>query len=116
MTQSRSRVHRGYRSQKVVADWFRDHGWSYAEPTGAGRVGVDVLGMPGWACEVKARHGFNMTGYLKQATSERRHGLPFVVIRPDGYGEKRIGEWGVLLTLEDFTTLMQAMEFEQDES
>lgn len=105
MTQARK--HRGYRSEKVVAEWFRDNGWSYAEPQGAGRSGVDVTGMPGLAPEVKARRGFNMTGYLKQATSERRHGLPFVVIRPDGYGEKRIGEWGALMTLSDLTTLLQ---------
>lgn len=104
---SQARKHRGMRSQAVVAKWFGERGWSYAESTGAGRPGIDITGMPGLAPEVKARRDFNLTGFLKQAVKERKHGLPFVVVRPVGYGETRIGEWGVLLTLDDFTRLLQ---------
>ena len=103
---SQSRKHRGYRSQKVVAEWFQKTGWPFAESTGAGRSGVDVTGIPGLACEVKARRDFNMTGFLKQAVANRGAGLPFVVIRPDGYGETRVGEWAVLINLSDFTGLL----------
>jgi hypothetical protein len=105
---SQSRKYRGYRTQAVVAEWFKNHGWPYAESTGAGRAGVDVTGVPGLACEVKARRELNLTGFLKQAGTHRQHGLPFVVCRPDGYGETRVGEWAVLLTLADFTELLHA--------
>lgn len=105
MTQSRK--FRGYVSQRLVAEWFSNHGWPFAESAGAGRPGVDVTGMPGVAVEVKARRNFNMVGFLRQATTERRKGLPVVVIRPDGFGPARISEWGALMTLADFTELLR---------
>jgi hypothetical protein len=104
---SQSRKHRGYATQRLVAEWFAARGWPFAESAGAGRPGIDVTGIPGLACEVKARRGFNLTGFLRQATSERRHGLPFVVVRPDGYGPAKIGEWAMILTLADGTRLLQ---------
>lgn len=110
---SQSRKSRGMRSQKVVAGWFRDHGWPYAETTGAGRPGVDVLGLPGLACEVKARRAFNPLAWLRQA--ERDKGLPFVVFRPDGLGEANVGTWGVCLTLEVFTDLLHQAGYGDDD-
>ena len=104
MTQARK--HRGMATQRLLADWFRERGWPFAESTGAGRSGVDVTGMPGIAIEAKARRELNLTGFLKQATAERRHGLPVVIVRPDGYGPARIGEWAAILTLADFTKLL----------
>ena len=108
---SQSRKHRGYLTQRLVAEWFATRGWPFAESAGAGRPGVDVTGMPGLACEVKARRAFNLTGFLKQATGERRHGVPFVIVRPDGYGPARIGEWAMILTLEDGTKLLNQAGF-----
>lgn len=106
---SQSRKHRGYRSQKVVAEWFRTHGWGWAESTGAGRSGSDVTGVPGLLVEVKARRGFNPLAWLRQtiAEAETHAGLPFVVFRCDGQGEANVGEWGVLLTLADMTELLR---------
>lgn len=113
---SQSRKYRGYESQALVAQWFKNHGWPFAQSAGAGRPGVDVTGIPGLACEVKARRGFNLTGFLKQATGERRHGLPFVVVRPDGYGPARIGEWAMIFTLDDGTQLLRDAGYGSDES
>lgn len=102
-----SRKHRGYRSQKVVAEWFAKNGWPFAESTGAGRSGVDVTGMPGLSCEVKARREFSPLAWLRQARADARSGLPFVVFRCDGQGETTVGEWGVLLDLATFTALLR---------
>ncbi len=104
------RVQRGRATEELVARWFREHGWTGAERQPAGLPGVDVTGMPGLACEVKARRSFNMTGWLKQAAA--REGLPFVVVRPDGYGPERIAGWPVVIRLDALTTLLQAYEFE----
>lgn len=106
MTQSRK--HRGMRSQKVVAEWFKNHGWAHAESTGSGRSGTDVLGTPGLSIEVKARRAFNPLAWLKQAKGEtfENNALPFVVFRCDGQGEAAVGEWGVLMRLDDMTTLL----------
>lgn len=103
---SQSRKQRGRESEAHVAEWFRTHGWPYAERTGAGRPGVDITGMPGLAPEVKARTGFDPTGWLAQACA--RPGLPFVVVRPNGYGPARIADWPVLMRLSDATVLLRA--------
>lgn len=113
---SQSRKHRGYRSQKVVAEWFARNGWPWAESTGAGRSGSDVTGMPGLSVEVKARRGFSPLAWLKQARDEARKGLPFVVFRCDGQGEANVGQWGVMMDLESFTGLLRDAGYGSDEA
>lgn len=98
------------RTQKVVAGWFRDHGWPNAESAGAGRPGDDVLGVGDLHVEVKARRGFDPWAWLRQAGGRGGPGdggeVACVVFRPDGAGEATVGRWGVLLTLEEFTRLL----------
>src|SRR5699024_94630 len=48
---SQNRKRRGYRTQKVVADWLRENGWPHATSTGAGRQGADVENVPDLAIE-----------------------------------------------------------------
>jgi hypothetical protein len=102
-----TRKARGQRTQNLVARWFAGNGWPHAESTGAGRTGSDVTGIPGLACEVKARAGLDPLAWIKQARTGGP-GLPFVVFRCNGQGEQLIGEWPVLLRLAEFTTLLQA--------
>jgi hypothetical protein len=105
---SQSRKHRGYKSQKIVADYLVENGWPYAESTGAGRSGTDVTGTIGIDWEVKARTGFNPSAAIKQL-KDRHNGkdLPVAVLRLNGQGEVSIGEWPVILRLEDFVQLLK---------
>jgi hypothetical protein len=105
-----TRKRRGADTQRTVAQWFADHGWPYAESAGAGRTGSDVTGIPGLACEVKARRGFSPQAWLRQAAAGAKAdgGLPFVVHRPDGMGPATVSRWPVTLTLHDFTDLLLA--------
>ena len=107
MTQHRK--HRGYASQRIVADYLRAHGWPYAEPTGAGRDGSDVIGVLDIDVEIKARRGFNPAAAMKQQ-AERWDGtrLPFAVLRLDGQGEASIGGWPVVVRLDTFVELLRA--------
>jgi len=105
---SQSRKHRGMRTQKVAAEWFATHGWPWAESTGSGRSGNDVIGVPGLRVEVKARRDFTPMAWLRQVRKEPGPGLPFVVFRPDGMGEANVGEWGVLVRLDDMTELLHS--------
>ena len=105
---SQSRKHRGYQAQRIVADYFRDHGWPFAEPTGAGRQGSDLTGVPGLDVEVKARRDLDLTGTLRQqAERAYEHTVCIAVIRPDGYGPARIDEWPVLMTLKQAIELLR---------
>lgn len=105
---SQSRKHRGYKSQKILADYLVSKGWIYAESTGAGRSGTDVTGTIGIDWEVKARTGFNPSAAIKQL-KDRHNGkdLPVAVLRLNGQGEASIGEWPVILRLEDFVELLK---------
>jgi hypothetical protein len=105
---SQHRKHRGYASQRIVAERFREAGWIYAEPTGAGRQGTDILGVLGVDVEVKARRGLDLTGALNQQTERISDGiLPVTIIRPDGYGPARIDDWPAAVK---FATLLRLLE------
>jgi hypothetical protein len=104
-----SRKARGMRTQKVVAESFKAHGWPHAETAGAGRPGTDVLGIPGVDIEVKARRGFNVLSAMKQARERADDGvLCIAVVRPDGMGEASTDSWPVIMRLEDAQRLMKA--------
>ena len=69
------RKHRGYASQRIVADYLREHGWMYAEPVGAGRDGSDITGLLDIDVEVKARRGFDPLAAMRQQVGELRDAL-----------------------------------------
>lgn len=103
-----SRKQRGYDSQRIVANYFRDHGWPFAEPVGAGRSGSDVTGIVGVDVEVKARRNLDLTGTLRQQSVRAAEGvLPLAVIRPDGYGPSKIGEWPCVVPLAVMVELLR---------
>ena len=104
---SASRKYRGYKTQDLVAQYFKSRGWPFATSAGAGRSGTDVLGVPGIGIEVKARSGFDPKAWIRQA---RGHGydVSLVTFRPNGMGPATIEEWPVLLTLGELVTILRA--------
>lgn len=108
MTATQHRKHRGYRTQKLVAQWFSTHGWPWAESTGASRQGADITGTPDIAIEVKARRNLDPLAWIRQAETGANGRLPIVVFRPDGAGETTIHQWPILMRLEDLTNLLHA--------
>ena len=109
MATNASRKARGMRTQKVVAEAFKDAGWPHAETAGAGRPGTDVLGIVGEDVEVKAPRGFNVVAAMKQARERAKEGtFCLAVIRPDGMGETTVKDWPAIMRLEDAQRLMRA--------
>jgi hypothetical protein len=95
-------------TQHLAAEWFRQHGWPFAEPVGNGRQGKDITGMPGLAPEVKAvKDGRRPEAMLRQAAGHEPACIPFVVYRPPGSGPAHVGEWVMMLRLEDGTRLLR---------
>ena len=106
---AQSRKHRGYRSQKVLAEYLTENGWPYAETTGAGRPGTDVTGTPGIDWEVFARRDGLTVALAKMRQSAARVGDELIsvhVMRPDGYGEGRIADWPAFMPLSRFVELL----------
>ncbi len=104
MTQYRK--HRGYETQRLVADYLTEW-WPFAESTGAGRSGTDITGTPGVDWEVKARRGLDLTGTMRQLAERSEDGtVPVAVIRPDGWGPKRLPDWPAVLPLSVLVQLL----------
>lgn len=106
MTQARKR--RGMRTQAVVAEAVR-RVWPYAESTGAGRQGADVLGTPGVDIEVAARRGLPIVEKMRQLRERQQDGVTgAVVLRPDGMGEATVDDWPVFMRLADWLDVMKS--------
>ena len=112
---SQHRKHRGYRSQKVVAEHIRPV-FPHAEPTGAGRQGTDILGTIGIDWEIAARRGFPVLEKMRQL-GERSEGdtLGVVVLRPDGMGETSVGQWPAIVTLDTMLWLLREAGYGEPE-
>jgi len=80
------RKHRGYRTQKVIADYLKQW-WEYADTAGAGRQGEDILNIPHVSIEVKARADFQPLAWIKQSAANSKGRLPIVIMRCNGQGE-----------------------------
>lgn len=106
---SQSRKHRGYKTQRIVADYLRDQGWPNALPVGAGREGSDITGIDGLDIEIKARTRIDLPGTMRQLKERRETtGLGIAVLRCNGQGEKSVDEFVAVLTLGDLVHLLQA--------
>lgn len=111
---SQSRKHRGYRSQKVVAEYLAQHGFPHAESTGAGRSGADVTGVGKIDFEVKARNGFQAKATLGQMAERAQEGiLPVAVLRLNGQGEQSIGEWAAVLPFSVLVELLRKAGYDK---
>jgi Holliday junction resolvase len=102
MTDSRKR--RGRATELIVAEYLREHGFPHAEAVGSGAAGVDIKGVVGWAIEVKARKGFDPLAWMRQAKT--RPGTPAVIVRCNGQGEASVGDWIVMVRLDDWVGLV----------
>lgn len=106
---SQHRKHRGYETQRIVARYLEDNGFPYAEPTGAGRAGTDILGTPGLDWEIKARRGLVLAELMRQLDQRADDGkLGLGVIRLDGTGPTTIDHWPAVLCLADLVALLRA--------
>ena len=83
---SQSRKHRGFRTERVVAEYLRR--WWEGASVGRGS-GRDILNVP-FDCEVKARTGLDIKGTLRQIETRtaKSGALGFACFRLNGQGEK----------------------------
>ena len=98
------RKHRGYRTQKVIADYLKQW-WAYADTAGAGRQGEDILNIPTISIEVKARSDFQPLAWIKQAEFNADGKLPMVIMRCNGQGEDA-GEYLAFVKLKDIMPII----------
>jgi hypothetical protein len=102
---SQSRKHRGFRTERVVAEYLRQ--WWDAASVGRGS-GRDILNVP-FDCEVKARTGLDVVGTLRQIESRTKESglLGFATFRLNGQGE-HAEDYVAMLRLSDLVELLLA--------
>jgi len=107
---SQSRKHRGFRTERVVAEYLRR--WWEGASVGRGS-GRDILNVP-FDCEVKARTGLDIKGTLRQIeTRTAKSGLlGFACFRLNGQGEKA-DDYVAMLRLGDLVELLLEAGYEK---
>ena len=100
---SQSRKHRGFRTERVVAEYLRR--WWEGASVGRGS-GRDILNVP-FDCEVKARTGLDVVGTLRQIESRTKESglLGFATFRLNGQGE-HAEDYVAMLRLSDLVELL----------
>lgn len=101
-----SRVSRGRKTQVIAAEYLKPV-FPEAESRAASLGGTDLLKTDGWAYEVKGRRAFNPTEWAKQATKNASpDDFTACIMRPDGFGEAKVGQWLVFMTFEEHRALL----------
>jgi hypothetical protein len=106
---SQSRKHRGYKTQRIIAEYLQAQGWKHALPVGAGRDGSDITGIEGLDIEIKARTNLDLPALMRQLSERKKDtGMGVGVLRLNGQGEKSVEQFVAVLTLADLTYLLKA--------
>jgi len=102
---SQSRKHRGFRTERVVAEYLRRFWEGASVGRGSGR---DILNVP-FDCEVKARTGLDVVGTLRQIETRTAESglLGFSCFRLNGQGEKA-EDYVAMLRFGDLVELLLA--------
>ena len=100
---SQARKHRGFRTERVVAEYLSTQWAGACVGRGSGK---DIVNVP-FDVEVKARAGFQPLAYLKQlkARTSTSGELGFGVIRLNGQGEDA-AEYACVIRLADLLPLL----------
>ena len=100
---SQARKHRGFRTERVVAQYLSTVWQGACVGRGSGK---DIVNVP-FDVEVKARAGFQPLAYIKQlkARTAISGELGFGVIRLNGQGEDA-SEYAAIIRLEDLLPLL----------
>ena len=100
---SQARKHRGFRTERIVAEYLSTHWQGATVGRGSGK---DIVNVP-FDVEVKARTGFQPLAYLRQlkARTVISGELGFGVIRLNGQGEDA-REYAAIIRLEDLLPLL----------
>jgi hypothetical protein len=104
---------KGTWAETKTVEYLRVHGFPTAERralAGTNDLG-DILTGPGLAWEVKNRARYAIPEWMVETENERTNAnadFGILVVKPAGVGEKHVGDWWCLLSLEQLTRLLRS--------
>lgn len=107
---------KGTAAETAVVRWLNEHGFPTAERralTGANDQG-DVTGIPGVVIEVKNHKSYKIPEWLKETLAEKANAkadIGLLIIKPNGVGDTRVGEWWAVVTLSEAATMLRAIGY-----
>jgi hypothetical protein len=104
---------KGTSAETAVVTYLRDNGFPHTERRalhGAADKG-DLTGIPGIAVEIKNCRRYEIPRWLAETTTEgiaanAEHAV--LVVKPNGVGTTRVGEWWAILPLASMSRLLRA--------
>ena len=112
---SQSRKYRGFKTERVIADYLQQ--WWSGAAVGRGN-GKDIVNVP-FDLEAKARSQFSPMEFLRQSRkrTEKSGELSLVVCRMNGQGESDVGGYLAFMQFSDLVQLLIKAgyaDFQQD--
>lgn len=108
---SKSRA-KGTMAESAVVRFLRENGYPHAERRALSGINDkgDIAGIVGVVVEVKNHAKYKIPEWLREvevevANAKADHG--FLIVKPNGVGEKRVGEWWAVLPLEGIVRLLR---------
>ena len=101
---SQSRKYRGFKTERVIADYLQQ--WWSGAAVGRGN-GKDIVNVP-FDLEAKARSQFSPMEFLRQSRkrTEKSGELSLVVCRMNGQGESDVGGYLAFMQFSDLVQLL----------
>lgn len=104
---------KGTSAESAVVAYLQANGWTYAERRAlmGSKDKGDVTGVPGLCVEVKSAARICIPEWMRETEAERVNAgadYGFLVVKPRGVGDTRVGKWAALLPLEALVELLHA--------
>jgi hydrogenase maturation factor len=105
---------KGTLAETAVADFLKQTFTAVERRTLSGKNDRgDIAGVPGCVVEVKNQRSYKIHEWMKETEIERLNAsaeLGVLVIKPNGVGVSKVGEWWAVVSLETITKLIEELE------
>jgi len=105
---------KGTLAETAVADFLKQTFTAVERRTLSGKNDRgDITGVPGCVVEVKNQRSYKIHEWMKETEIERLNAsaeLGVLVIKPNGVGVSKVGEWWAVVSLETITKLIEELE------
>ena len=106
---------KGTAAETALVNWLREHGFPGAERRALGGGGFgedlgDITGTPCLAWEVKNHKSYKFPEWLQETkieTENAKADFGILVVKPNGVGLSRPGDWWAMMKVEDIVNLLR---------